>query len=265
MKTIKVLSVLLLIFSIGIFGAYVYYARITKDDVAPVVRCETDELLVSVSVTEEELLDGVTARDDQSGDVSDTLVIESISPFAEEEKRIITYAAIDEQGNVGRCTRTLKYTDYQEPTFSLTEAMRFATGTTIDILGRVRAQSMMDDDLTDSIKYSLDSTIDLKNPGTYAVEFRVTDTSGKVVYLPIDLEIYNPTQERISVILSEYLVYVSKDEEFEPMKYYVGSDIEGEMTIRSNVDVAEEGIYTVDYIVTNSNSSGKTRLIVIVK
>lgn len=265
MKKIKVLSVLLFIFSIAVFVAYQYYDRMTADTTAPVVRCESEELLVSVSVTEEELLQGVTAEDDKSGDVTDTLVVENISAFAEEDNRIITYAAIDEQGNVGRCTRILKYTDYEEPTFSLTEPMRFEMGSTFDILERVRAQSMLDGDLTDSIKYSLDSTIDLKSTGTYSVEFRVTDSSGKVVYLPLELEIYDQTQERISVILSEYLIYVPLNGTFEPQSYYVGSDIEGVLTIHSDVDVTKEGVYTVDYVVTGTNSNGKSRLLVVVK
>ena len=265
MKKIKILSIILLIISITLFGAYLYYARMTSDTTAPVIRCESEELVVSVSVTEEELLEGVTAEDDKSGDVSDTLVVENISAFAEKDNRIITYAAIDEQGNVGRCTRILRYTDYEEPTFSLTEPMRFRMGSTIDILGRVRAQSMLDGDLTDSIKYSLDSTIDLKNKRTYQVEFRVTDSSGKVVYLPLELEIYDQTEERISVILSDYLIYVPVNGTFDPQAYFVGSDIEGSLTMHSDVDVTKAGVYTVDYTVTGMNSVGKSRLVVVVK
>ncbi|MBQ9150380.1 hypothetical protein IJX73_05560, partial [bacterium] len=59
--------------------------------------------------TEEDLLKGVSANDSRSGDVSDTLVIESLSDFTEEGKRIITYAAVDESMNVGRCERTIVY------------------------------------------------------------------------------------------------------------------------------------------------------------
>lgn len=265
MKKIKISGILLLIISISLFGAYLYYVRMTSDTTAPVIRCESEELVVSVSVTEEELLEGVMAEDDKSGDVSDTLVVENISAFAEKDNRIITYAAIDEQGNVGRCTRILRYTDYEEPTFSLTEPMRFRMGSTIDILRRVRAQSMLDGDLTDSIKYSLDSTIDLKNKGTYQVEFRVTDSSGKVVYLPIELEIYDQTEERISVVLSDYLIYVPLNGTFDPQVYYVGSDIEGVLTTYSDVDVTKAGVYTVDYTVTGTNSIGKSKLVVVVK
>lgn len=265
MRKIKVLSILLLIISILAFGAYLYYAFITNDTTAPVIHCDSEEIAVSVAATEEELLQGVTAEDDKSGDVTDTIVVESISAFAEEGNRVITYAAIDDKGNVGRAQRILKYTDYTEPTFTLTEPMRFRMGSAIDILGRVQAQSTLDGDLTDSIKYSLGSTIDLKSTGAYSVEFRVMDSSGNVVYLPIEVEVYDQTEERISVVLSDYLVYVPVNGAFDPNVYYVGSDIDGTLAIQSNVDVTKAGVYAVDYVVTGSNSIGKSRLVVVVK
>lgn len=264
MRKIKVLSILLLIISILAFGAYLFYAEITSDNKAPVLQCDSEELTVSVNTTEEELLQGVTAEDDKSGDVTNTLVVESISTFAEGGKRIITYAAIDEKGNVGRIQRILKYTDYTVPTFDLTAPLRFSMGSSINILGRVKAQSALDGDLTDSIKYSLESTIDLKNPGVYSVEFRVADSGGNVEYLPLEVEVYDQTEERITVVLSEYLIYLPVNAAFNPQTYFVGSDIDGDLSIQSNVDVTKEGVYTVDYVVSSENSIGKSRLVVIV-
>lgn len=263
MRKIKVLSILLLIISILAFGAYLFYAKVTSDNKPPVLHCDSEELTVSVTATEE-LLQGVTAEDDKSGDVTNTLVVESISTFAEEGSRIITYAAIDEKGNVGRIQRILKYTDYTVPTFDLTAPLRFPMGALINILGRVKAQSSLDGDLTGNIKYSLDSTIDLKNPGVYPVEFRVTDSGGNVEYLPLEVEVYDQTEERITVVLSEYLIYLSVNAAFNPQTYFVGSDIDGALSIQSNVDVTKEGVYTVDYVVSSENSIGKSRLVVIV-
>lgn len=264
MKKIKIFSILLLILSICAFGAYLYYDEVTRDTTAPIVTCKTPEISVSVAATEGELLQDVTATDDKSGDVSGTLVIESISAFAEENNRVITYAAIDAAGNVGRCTRILKYTDYKTPTFMLTEPLRFPIGSSFEILGRVRAESPLDGDLTDNIKYTLESTIDVKNTGVYPVEFRVTDSAGNIEYLSIEIEIYDQTKERIDVVLSEYLVYVPVNSTFDPALYFVGSDIDGELLISSNVDLTKEGTYSVDYTVNNGNSIGESRLVVVV-
>ena len=264
MRKIKILSIMLFIVSVAIFIAYGVYEKSTSDTTLPVLQCETEELVVSVGVTEEELMQGVTAHDNESGDVSDTLVIESISAFTEENTRVITYAAIDEKGNVGRCQRTLVYTDYQRPKFSLSEPLRFPMGKNVDILERINAYSVLDGDLSDKIKYTLDSTIDLASTGVYSVEYRVTDSSGNVEYLPVEIQVYDPTEERIQVVLSQYLVYVPVGSAFEPNGYYVGSDIEGTLTVQSGVNTASEGIYYVDYVVTGLNGIGKNRLVVVV-
>ena len=264
MKTIKIASVLLLLISIFIFGAYKVYEYKNKDTQPPMIQCETEELVVSVETSEEELLQGVTALDDQSGDVTSTLVIESISPFTEEDARIITYAAIDAKGNVGRCERVLKYEDYQGPTFALSEPLRFPIGKSVNLLGVISAKSPLDGDLSDNIKYTLDETINLSKPGTYHVEFRVTDSCGYVAYFPLEVEIYDKSEERIEVVLSDYSIQLPLNEAFDPTAYYVGSDIEGELTVKSTVDNKTPGIYYVDYIVNGNNGMGKSRLVVVV-
>lgn len=264
MRKIRVYSIILLVTSMIVFGAYVLYTKMTSDTEAPVVSCESDTIEVSVSVTEEELLAGVTAVDDKSKDVTNTLVIEKMSAFTDENSRTVTYAAIDESGNVGRLQRTVKYTDYEKPTFGLTEPLRFRTGYSFDLLENVTAKSTLDGDLTNGIKYTQDSVIDLYEPGTYTVEFRVADSTGHVEYLPLEIELYDVTKERISVVLSEYLVYVPLNGDFDPDTYFVGSDIDGKLEIESDVDVTQEGIYTVDYVVNGENSIGKSRLVVIV-
>lgn len=264
MKQIRIYSLILLVISVIVFGAYILYAKITSDTMAPVVSCESETIEVSVNVTEEVLLEGVTAIDDISGDVTDTLVIESMSAFTDDNSRIVTYAAIDEKGNVGRLQRTVAYIDYEEPKFGLTEPLRFKTGSSFDILETVTAYSTLDGNLTDSIKYSMNSSMDIYDEGNYQVEFRVTDGTGNVVYLPLEVELYKASEERISVVLSDYLIYVPVNSAFDPKEYYVGSDIDGTLEIESNVDITTEGIYTVDYLVNGKKSIGKSRLVVIV-
>lgn len=90
-----------------------------------------------------ELLADVKAEDNLSGDVSGTLVVEQISEITEENERTITYAAIDEKGNVGRAERTLKYIDYQGPWFKLKDSLRYKAGDTLNVLDRVEAESLL--------------------------------------------------------------------------------------------------------------------------
>ena len=265
MKKIKVFSILLLFVSAGIFVAYQAYTRVVQDNTAPVVTCEDSELTVSVEATKEDLLKGVTAKDKRSGDVSDTLVVESLSAFTDEGTRVITYAAVDKSMNVGRCERTLVYEDYQPPVFHMSAPLCYMVGGNVDLLAGISADSVLDGSLTSNIKYTLESTINTMTAGSYPVEFRVMDSGGNTVYLNTQVEIYDRTYAGIEVSLSDYLVYVSQGQPFDPGIYYAGADREGELSIQSNVNTEEAGTYYVDYIVTGAGVSGKSRLVVVVQ
>ena len=84
-------------------------------------------------------------------------------------------------------------------------------------------------------------------------------------YLPAVLEVYDPSEERIEVTLSSYLVYIGVNGAFNPSDYYAGADAEGELTIQSTVDTANAGTYYVDYTVTSRTAVGKSRLVVVVR
>lgn len=256
-------NVIILIVAVVIFGAYLCYAKIISDSTPPVVVCDKDEIVVSVEASDKELMKGVTALDKRSGDVTDSLVIESISTFADDE-RIIVYAAIDEQGNVGRAHRTLKYTDYEAPTFNLNGALRFGMGAQVKLLDKITAESTLDGDLSGNVKYTSSSYIDTSSEGEYEVEYRVMDSAGTVSYLPVEVEIYNPLEEQISVELTDYLIYLEKGSYFDPGQYYAGASADGVLSINSEVDTDEEGVYVVEYTVSGDYSIGKSRLVVVV-
>lgn len=255
--------VIFLIAAVIVFCGYLCYDRVLSDTEAPVLSCKDDQLVVSVNATEKELLKGVTAEDNRDGDVTKSIVIEDISQFAGDE-RVITYAAIDGNGNVGRIQRTLKYTDYEAPTFKLSAPLRFSYNRNINVLEKIGAESTLDGDLTSNVKYSTDSIIDTDTPGFYKVEFRVSDSTGTVAYLPLEIEIYNPLEESIKVDLSDYLIYLEKGDYFDPNAYYEGADGGADLSISSDVDTSREGIYRADYTVTGDGKKGVSRLIVVV-
>lgn len=264
MKKIRIWSVMLLIVSAAVFSVFKIYEQISRDNKPPEINCPEEELVLSVAADESELLKGVTAEDNRSGDVSDSLVVESLSGFTEDGVRIITYAAIDESGNVARCERKLRYEDYQKPKFTLSGPLRFPMGQTVSVLGQVGASSVLDGELSGNIKYTLENTIDVTDAGSYPIEFRVTDSGGNTVYLTTALEIYDPSEERIEVSLTEYLVYVETNTAFDPKDYYEEADQDGSLKIKSKVNTDEPGIYNVDYIVQGTGGYGKSRLVVIV-
>lgn len=265
MKKLKVFSVLLLLVSTAAFILFQMYSKVVRDNTPPVVTCDTPEITVPIDADEKDLLKGVTAKDRRSGDVTDTIVIESLSAFTDEGTRIITYAAVDKSMNVGRCERTLVYKDYEPPVFHMSSPLCFAEGTTVDILEGISAESTMDGSLSSNIKYSLEKTVDTMTAGNYPVEFRVMDSGGRTVYLKTDIEIYDREYAGIDVELNDYLVYIPKGSEFKPKSYFKKADREGELVVKSHVDTDKEGTYYVDYVVKGTAISGKSRLVVVVQ
>lgn len=265
MKKLKIFSILLLLVSTAAFVAFKMYKNVIIDSVPPVVMCNSEEITVSVEATEEELLSGVKARDNRSGDVSDTLVIEKLSAFSEDGKRVATYAAVDDSMNVGRCEQTIIYEGYQPPRFKMNSSLCFSMKSKENLLSAVSAESVLDGDLTDNIKYSLPESINTSTPGNYPIEYRVMDNGGKVVYLNTYVEVCESQNCAFDVHLNEYLVYMKTGEAFSPDQYYAGAEREGALSIQSNVDTQTAGTYYVDYVVSSGSVSGKARLVVVVE
>ncbi|MDO4748800.1 MAG: hypothetical protein Q4A12_06475 [Eubacteriales bacterium] len=260
----NIICLSLLVISIVAFFLYNQYTRATKDTTAPIIKCSEDTITASVSVTEEELLKGVTAFDETCGDVSDTIVIEKISDFIADNERVITYVAVDDSMNVGRYERTLIYTDYKPPTFTLKAPLSYTVGTKINILKDVGAKSVIDGDVSDKVRYGLEQVIDNLTPGKYPIELRVTDSCGKTSYLNTEIEIYDSSYSGIKVELKKYLTYLPVGTVFNKGAYYKGSNIQGTLSIVSNVNTKVPGTYYADYYVSAENVKGKSRLTVVV-
>ena len=58
---------------------------------------DQQELTVGLNATDEDFLQGVKAVDENDGDVTDSLVVESVSNFLGGGRRLVVYAAVDRQ------------------------------------------------------------------------------------------------------------------------------------------------------------------------
>ena len=94
MKKIKIFSIILFLFSAAVYAGCRVYDGAVTDHTPPVI---TGEGLIQASVAdpEEKLLEGMRAEDDRGGDVTESLVVQSISGFDEEGRRTVNYAAAD--------------------------------------------------------------------------------------------------------------------------------------------------------------------------
>lgn len=264
MRKIKVFSIILFICSAAVYIGCRIYAGVMTDHTPPVIS-GGDAIEVSVEDPKEKLLEGMTAEDDRDGDVTDSLVVQEISEFDDEGNRTVRYAAVDDSGNVGYYSRTMTYTDYGQPTFAMSSPLRFPMGTSFNICEGITASSVLDGDLSDKIKYTLDRAVSNATTGTYDVEFRVMDSAGRTSYLKTVLEVYDPSEERIEVTLSDYLVYIRANSEFHASAYFEEASVDGDLDIQSTVNTSKAGVYYTDYVVTDNRLTGKSRLVVVVR
>ncbi|MDN0061399.1 hypothetical protein QVN96_08250 [Mediterraneibacter glycyrrhizinilyticus] len=264
MRKIKIFSIILFICSAAVYIGCRIYAGVMTDHTPPVIS-GGDAIEVSVEDPKEKLLEGMTAEDDRDGDVTDSLVVQEISEFDDEGNRTVRYAAVDDSGNVGYYSRTMTYTDYGQPTFAMSSPLRFPMGTSFNICEGITASSVLDGDLSDKIKYTLDRAVSNATTGTYDVEFRVMDSAGRTSYLKTVLEVYDPSEERIEVTLSDYLVYIRANSEFHASAYFEEASVDGDLDIQSTVNTSKAGVYYTDYVVTDNRLTGKSRLVVVVR
>ena len=221
MKRLKWLSVVILLIAIGIFIDYNRKVIINRDTLGPVIEMEEERIFVSVSDKEDMLLKGIRATDSKDGDVTDTLVVESMSDFVDGATRYVNYAAFDKDNHVSKISRKLTYTDYVPIQFSLDAPMRFPAGNTNqDILNNIHAMDCLDGDVSDRVNFTQESSINLANTSDYSVQLQVTNSAGDTAILPVTVTIYDPAKENTSpkIELTDYLIYIKKGKRLDPLK-----------------------------------------------
>lgn len=259
-----------MVLSVGGLVVYVFHQRTVNGGEAPVIAFASDVLELPTTATEADLLQGVTATDAEDGDVTASVLVESVSRFVSGNTVKVTYAAFDAQNHVTKATRNVRYTDYTAPHFTLSGPLVFTESGVADLLDRVGAQDCMDGDLTNRVKVSSkDNGSLVSSIGSHAVEFRVTNSMGDTAYLPATVDVVNGNVNSAQITLSDYLVYIPQDSDFSPGAYVksfsrgdrVYTDTADGVSIDSNVDPATPGVYEVTYTVDTSY----TRLIVVVE
>ena len=274
--------------AVGItFSACVIFQNVYGKDGGPVIFYPAGVLEISVQDGEEALLQGVTAKDDKDGDVTGSILVEKLSGFDGENRREVTYAAFDSDGNVTKATREIVYTDYTPIRFQLNHSLRYRTGETINLSELVGASDSLDGDLSDKVKVKLESGLSTRTSGVYRIQFSVTNSACDTRILDTELEVYDAAMNEAVVNLTTYLIYY---EDGKPDYYsYLDSVIVGgihynfqngkniatgtdgstlsrsSLQIRSNVDPSTPGVYPVYLIYQDDAYQGMAQLMVVVE
>ena len=276
-KRIWALLIVICVCGLG-FAAYLFFSQRITDSAPPEISFASDVLQVSVTASDAELMAGVTARDDRDGDVTGGIVIEGVTGLSSDQLATITYAAFDQAGNVAKAQRTLQYTDYHSPRFSLSAPLVFRSGSSFNLRNYVGAEDVIDGVLDDRVKATLVSTKSaLSEEGTHEVEFRVTNSMKDTAYLTVPVEVCSSGKYNATVVLSDYLVYLQQGSGFNPLDYLESFQKSTEtVSLResasdvsvswdSDVNTGVPGTYSVTYTVESGSYIGYTRLMVVVE
>lgn len=259
-----ILSLVLCIVSLVCYHGYSFYHSRIKDQTYPVIEMEEKELEISIEDGEDILLKGITAYDKKDGDVTESIVIESISRFVN-GKRIVTYAAFDKDNHVSKAEREISYKDYESPKFSSKEGYRFPLNAK-SIMDGMKAEDCIDGDLTKYIKAAPGYYVSVGAVGCYEFQYQVVNLAGDVEYLPVTVEIYDPADpDVIDFELKEYVVYTKKGEKIDAWSYLDVEDPAGFQIDDSEVNYDEEGTYEITYSIEIGERKGTNRLAVVVR
>ncbi len=162
------------------FIAFCTYEELKTDKPPVITLSDSVSNEFSVTVTNEELMEGVSASDPEDGDVTGTVIIESMSQITSRKTRFVTYAAFDSANNVTKLEREITYTDYRSPEIKAKSALEFSSGVTLSqIIERLECIDVIDGDISDKIIFN--GNLNLLTVGTHTLPFEVTNSCGDMV------------------------------------------------------------------------------------
>lgn len=274
LKYIRIL--LIVLFCLALLGAAgLFFYNYTHEDASPpAFRSGTDLLEVSVTDPSEALLAQLQASDNVDGDLTDKIRIKDISTLINETDVNVTYIVFDEASNYATYTRTVRYTDYQPPRFSLLRPMVFNVGETLNFGSSVKVTDQRDGDISGRLKLE-ESTVINNTPGTYSVTLSAANRMGDTIQLPLTVQVIDNSVTRPTISLSEYLVYAERGKTLIFRNYLqavtdpLSADPDqvplSKVTINaSRLDLSNPGVYEVYYYYTGLSGEIATVILTVI-
>lgn len=283
MRIFRLIVIIVFVTCLGLSVGTGIWDKCRNDKTIPEIH--TDEVVLNLSVSDppEKLLEGLTAMDEKDGDITDSIMVSGTSYFLEKGEITVKYVVFDSDNNFGSLSRKVKYTDYHSPEFSLSQPLIFTRNTNnVSILDHVQAVDQLDGDITDKIKMS-GNGIDVKSAGVYPITLEVTNSYGDRTEVETNVVVQDSGLSG-SIILSDYLIYIDRDSEFEAGDYvesvissgkeqlkteglqvYDGNSPICDINVNGDVDTAIPGCYQLEYTFKTSRSEGSAWLTVVVR
>lgn len=269
MRYLRVFAVILFIASLifTVWSNIQYLGRQNND--IPVFTNEFDLLEVNAKDGEAALLQGLTAHDETDGDLTEHIMIASISHFLEPGLTNVKYVVFDAHSNSATITRKVRFIDYRSPQFTLSKSPVYVKGENFDLLDHIRVSDVLDGDISDQVRI-LTNAVSNFNEGVYPVVLEVSNSCGDTSRLEL-LVTYLSEPNTANIQLKQNIVYLPAGEEFNPTEWIESvTDMQGNalnvrrVTVQGNLDTATPGYYTLTYQYNFRDLKGYAAVTVIV-
>lgn len=265
--TSVILAVAMALSILGVMAVCIFQ-KIADGGASPEIVFSDDVLAVSTGADDAALLAGVTATDAEDGDVTASLLVEGVSGRNADGTVQVTYAAFDSDRHVTKATRTVRYTDYHSPRFTLSQPLICRTNGSRALSLFVGAADSIDGDLSDRVKIALTDGSSLLIAGTHTAELRVTNSIGDTASVPVTVEVTTGDVNPAHITLTQYLIYLPAGSSYAPLDYVAGvndGDSKNGVTAESAVNTQVPGVYEVVFLYRSGNTESHTRQIVVVE
>lgn len=256
MRVFRAAVVIIFVLVTAVFSAFYIKEQKSRDDTLPEIKVETDTIEVSVKDGPEILLEGVSAYDGKDGDLTDKVIVESVSKFIEKGVSKVTYAVCDSNNHVTNATRRVIYKDYESPRFNLTKSTCYSTYETVDIKDSIEIEDCFDGSLKNNLIVSSQNYTSATE-GVFTVEAEATNSRGDTVKIKLPLIVEDRSLTAPQIYLKHYLLYLDVGEKTDLKKNvlsvvdYKDQDLKSEIKIDSDVNFNKKGVYTVHYYATD--------------
>lgn len=270
-KLLQKITILIFVITLVAFVLFTMIAEFTNDRTIPEITVATEELEISVKDKQSVLLDGITAYDGKDGDVTDRVLVESVSKFIEPGVCTVTYAVADSDRHVTKKTRTVRYTDYTPPEFYMKRALVYSVDEDLDLRSAIGARDCIDGDISDKVTILATDYV-ANTAGVFTASLQVTNSMGDSIYLDVTVHVEGNETMAPEIQLEKSLIYIKKGEQPEFDEYIKEVTVNGKLMnsynllISTNFDPDEPGTYNVHYYIsTNEGYEGHSILTVVVE
>ena len=269
MRYLRILTVILFVFSL-LFAGWAnmkYYNSLNTDN--PEITSAVEMLEISVEDPPEALYRDLTASDATDGDLTDQIMVASISHFMEPSTVRVKYVVFDSHNNSATLTRQVRYTDYESPRFALDKSPVYIVGRSFDLLDHIRVDDCIDGDISDNIRV-ISNMVNNYSVGNYPVVLEVSNSYGDTTQITLWVT-YESKESTAVVKLYKHILYIEEGTTFKPKQWLANvTDRDAvpldarRVEIQGNLDVNKPGCYQLVYSYNDGTRSGQAPLTVVV-